>query len=81
MCAEDVIMPFADEPEMEQVEVIINGWQRPELPARLGHLALNIGEGSMVGSAHLAREDLAEMRSLRPKACFGQAIRWWVALC
>lgn len=67
MRAEDVAVPFADAPEMEQVEAIINGWQRPRLPDRLEHLALNVGEGSTVELARLVRRSLAEIQSVRHK--------------
>lgn len=68
MRAEDVAVPFADAPGMEQVEAIINGWQKPRLPDKLEPLALNVGEGSPVELAHLVSRSLAEIQSLRHKA-------------
>jgi len=32
-------VPFDDAPEMRQVKVVINGWQRPDLPSSLKRLA------------------------------------------
>jgi len=68
MCAEDVAVPFADAPGMEQVEAIINSWRRPALPDRLEHLALNVGEGSTIELAHLIRRSLAEIQNVCHKA-------------
>jgi len=58
---------FDDAPEMGQVEAVISGWQRPELPDRLKHLAQTCGEGSVMELARLVGESLAQIQSNRYK--------------
>ncbi|MBA7602107.1 hypothetical protein ES703_09193 [subsurface metagenome] len=58
---------FDDAPEMGQVEAVINGWQRPELPDRLKHLAQTSGEGSVMKLARLVGKNLAQIQSNRYK--------------
>jgi len=52
-------MPFADTPDMKQVEAIINSWQRPGLPTRWRYL----DESSVVELAHMVSQGLAEIQS------------------
>jgi len=81
MCAEDVAVPFADAPGMEQVEAIINSWRRPALPDRLEHLALNVGEGSTIELAHLIRRSLAEIQNVCHKAQLEVKLISWLYDC
>jgi len=39
-------MPFSDKPEIEQVEAVLSGWHKPELPNGLKSLALPFGKGA-----------------------------------
>jgi len=55
--------PFADAPETEQIEAIINGWQRPELLDGLKHFART--RKSVIELAALVRESLSRIQSSR----------------
>ncbi len=78
MRAEDMTMPFYDAPRVEQVEVIINGWQRPKLPDKLERLALAFGEERVVESAHRFRESLTGIQSVRYKSQLEVIIISWL---
>ncbi len=62
-----------DAPGMEQVEAIINNWQRPALP-----LAPTFGKGSLVELAHLVRGSLAKIRSVSRKSRLEVKVISWL---
>jgi len=69
---------FDDAPGMEQVEEVINGWQRPELPDGLKHLARNLGKGSIIELARLARESLGRIESNRHRSQLETKVVSWL---
>lgn len=71
-------VPFDDAPEMRQVEVVINGWQRPGLPNSLKHLVPTPGEGSVVELACLVRGSLAEIQNSRQKSQLEVKVVSWL---
>ena len=75
---ESVAVSFDDAPEMKQVEAVINGWQKPEPPDRLKHLALTSGESTIIELACLVREGLAELQSLRYKVRLEVGLIGWL---
>ena len=69
---------FDDAPEMGQVEAVINGWQRPELPDRLKHLAQTSGEGRVMELARLVGKSLAQIQSNRYKMQLEVKVVGWL---
>ena len=68
--------PSDDAPDMEQIEAIINGWQRPELPDRLKHLART--RKSLVALASLVRGNLSKVRSSRSRRQLEVKVIGWL---
>jgi len=67
MSKESVAVLFNDAPEIEQAEIVINGWRSPELPDRLKCTVRASGESATTELACLVRERVARVHSLRFK--------------
>ncbi len=63
MKADNITMPFDDAPEIEQVESVITGWHRPDLPNGLKNLVST----SATGDGNVVWESLTEIQSSRYK--------------
>jgi len=75
MCAPK---PFADAPEMGQLETVINSWQRPDLPDRLKRLARTTGSGSVIELAHLIRKSLSKRQGSHSKSQLEVGVIGWL---
>ncbi len=68
MEVQSLCAPFKDTPEMEQVEAVINTWQRLELPDQWKYGVRNSGGEGVVELSRLVKASLAKIQSSRQKS-------------
>lgn len=78
MQVESITVPFEDAPEIEQIEAIINSWQRPGLPTGLKELTQLSGRENAAELPQLVRKRLAKIQSSRHKRQLEVKVIGWL---
>jgi len=78
MHTENIIVPFGDTPEMEQITAAINGWQRAKLPDWWQRPTPLSGRESVDELAYLVRRSLAEIKNISQKSQLEAEVISWL---